>query len=339
MSARSGPHRAGRRRSARARPSPEMRRASSPARRKISTVRSTSIRDSQTASPVSSVICRASSSRRSCVSCAAASRISARRHGGSAAISSAAAGGRRRAPARRSRRRRLRPGRSRCRRRGRARAPSRPPLTGWPPISSGLAVVVASIVSVISDTPCYQPRIAVSVSRSKNWSLSVVDGHLRLVARPRGRLDREAADEDRPALASRRCAGPRRARGRCRPRPRAPPASRPARASTSTCASTSEPSSSVVTTRPRSVAAPSPRVDRRAPRPAGARAGRRGRPSGRRTPRSAGSRASSAPGARAVASRSRHDELLAVRASSCAWTRFIGGLPMKLATKRLAGCS
>ena len=54
-------------------------------------MRCTSNRVSQTALPVSSVICRASSSSRERTSSAAAIRISARRNGGSAATSASAA--------------------------------------------------------------------------------------------------------------------------------------------------------------------------------------------------------------------------------------------------------
>ena len=54
--------------------------------------------------------------------------------------------------------------------------------------------------------------------------------------------------------------------------------------------------------------------------------------------RSAGSRATSGPG-----SSSRCEPItqasVSPSCSICAWTRFIAGLPMKLATKRLTGCS
>ena len=68
-----------------------LRRASSPAICRISAVRWTSKRVSQTALPVSSVIWRASSSSRARTRPAAAIRISARRNGGTAAISGSAA--------------------------------------------------------------------------------------------------------------------------------------------------------------------------------------------------------------------------------------------------------
>ena len=68
-----------------------LRLASSPASCRISAVRCTSNVVSQTAFPVSSVICRASSDSRERTSSAARIRISARRNGGTAAASRSAA--------------------------------------------------------------------------------------------------------------------------------------------------------------------------------------------------------------------------------------------------------